>query len=235
MVEQRYYSPELCRFIQPDDIEYLDPSSINGLNLYCYCFNNPIMYYDHSGHLIESLFDILSIGYDIYCLFTNDGHKDWKNWAALGLDVVCLILPIATGGSAIVRTAGTIENADDVYDTIKSLNLVDNASDIAVIGRTADRVHDVGNLGGFVTYGGFQHYDDLFVKGVYGWAAAEIIGKSQNALWLSKQLFKGRTIIDIGLGVGRGLSSSYRLELLILEMYKIRRAFRWGVRAYLEF
>ena len=47
---QRYYSPELCRFIQPDSIEYLDPSSINGLNLYCYCFNNPIMYYDPSGH-----------------------------------------------------------------------------------------------------------------------------------------------------------------------------------------
>ena len=46
----RYYSPELCRFIQPDDIEYLDPSSINGLNLYCYCMNNPIMYVDPTGH-----------------------------------------------------------------------------------------------------------------------------------------------------------------------------------------
>lgn len=50
MMGQRYYSPELCRFIQPDDIEYLDPENINGLNLYCYCFNNPIMYYDPSGH-----------------------------------------------------------------------------------------------------------------------------------------------------------------------------------------
>ena len=29
MMGQRYYSPELCRFIQPDDIEYLDPGSIN--------------------------------------------------------------------------------------------------------------------------------------------------------------------------------------------------------------
>ena len=41
---QRYYSPELCRFIQPDDIEYLDSSSINGLNLYCYCMNNTVNY-----------------------------------------------------------------------------------------------------------------------------------------------------------------------------------------------
>ena len=46
----RYYSPELCKFISPDSVNYLDPNSINGLNLYCYCFNNPIMYADPSGH-----------------------------------------------------------------------------------------------------------------------------------------------------------------------------------------
>ena len=47
----RYYSPELCRWISPDSIEYLDPQSINGLNLYCYCYNNPISYSDPSGNL----------------------------------------------------------------------------------------------------------------------------------------------------------------------------------------
>ena len=40
----RYYSPELCRFISPDSIEYLDTQSINGLNLYAYCMNNPVNY-----------------------------------------------------------------------------------------------------------------------------------------------------------------------------------------------
>ena len=49
-LSSRYYSPELCRFISPDDIEYLDLESFNGLNLYCYCYNNPISYYDPSGH-----------------------------------------------------------------------------------------------------------------------------------------------------------------------------------------
>lgn len=44
LVSSRYYSPELCRWISPDDIEYLDPESVNGLNLYCYCFNNPVSY-----------------------------------------------------------------------------------------------------------------------------------------------------------------------------------------------
>lgn len=51
----RYYSHELCRWISPDNIEYLYPSSINGLNLYCYCFNDPINYVDSSGHSAISI------------------------------------------------------------------------------------------------------------------------------------------------------------------------------------
>ena len=42
MVGQRYYSPELCRFIQPADVSTLNPRSINGLNLYSFSNNNPI-------------------------------------------------------------------------------------------------------------------------------------------------------------------------------------------------
>ena len=60
----RYYSPELCRWLTPDSIEYLDPESINGLNLYCYCGNNPVMYVDPSG------------------------HAPWWSWALSGLQLV---------------------------------------------------------------------------------------------------------------------------------------------------
>ena len=45
----RYYSPEFRRFISPDDTSYLNPESVNGLNLYCYCNNNPVMYVDPIG------------------------------------------------------------------------------------------------------------------------------------------------------------------------------------------
>ena len=38
----RYYSPKWRRFISPDDTAYLDPKSVNGLNLYCYCNNDPV-------------------------------------------------------------------------------------------------------------------------------------------------------------------------------------------------
>ena len=47
----RYYSPEIGRWISIDDVDYLDPESVSGLNLYCYCMNDPISYCDPSGNL----------------------------------------------------------------------------------------------------------------------------------------------------------------------------------------
>ncbi len=47
----RYYSPKWRRFISPDDTSYLDPDNVNGLNLYCYCNNDPVNFVDPSGHL----------------------------------------------------------------------------------------------------------------------------------------------------------------------------------------
>lgn len=48
-LKTRYYDPEIGRFMTIDDIRYLDPESINGLNLYAYCLDNPVMYSDPSG------------------------------------------------------------------------------------------------------------------------------------------------------------------------------------------
>ena len=62
MIGHRYYSPELCRFIQPDDIEYLDPESVNGLNLYCYCLNDPVNNVDPTGHFAISTLVWILIG-----------------------------------------------------------------------------------------------------------------------------------------------------------------------------
>ena len=48
-LQTRYYDPELGRFISQDSIDYADPETINGLNLYAYCLNNPIMAIDPDG------------------------------------------------------------------------------------------------------------------------------------------------------------------------------------------
>ena len=45
----RYYDPETGRFISQDQISYLQPEVINGLNLFAYCGNNPVMRIDENG------------------------------------------------------------------------------------------------------------------------------------------------------------------------------------------
>ena len=49
-LNNRYYHPTLKRFITIDDINYLDVSTLGNLNLYTYCYNNPVNYSDGSGH-----------------------------------------------------------------------------------------------------------------------------------------------------------------------------------------
>ena len=48
-LQSRYYDPETGRFINADDVSFLDPETIHGLNLYAYCLNNPVMYSDPKG------------------------------------------------------------------------------------------------------------------------------------------------------------------------------------------
>ena len=48
-LQTRYYDPIVGRFISRDSIEYADPESINGINLYAYCGNNPVMHSDPYG------------------------------------------------------------------------------------------------------------------------------------------------------------------------------------------
>ena len=88
-LQTRYYDPSTCRFISPDHPDYLDYESINGLNLYAYCLNNPVMYCDPTGHSWES--------------FWNDVGNWFKdNWIKLTIGTAFII------GGAIVTalTAG---------------------------------------------------------------------------------------------------------------------------------
>ena len=55
LLTSRFYDPEICRFISADDIRFINPSLISGLNLFAYCNNNPIMNFDPSGNFAISI------------------------------------------------------------------------------------------------------------------------------------------------------------------------------------
>ncbi|MBR7177525.1 MAG: hypothetical protein IKD26_04875, partial [Clostridia bacterium] len=62
LLQSRYYDSNTGRFINADTLDYLDPESINGLNLYCYSMNNPIMYADPAGHSATAIIIALIVG-----------------------------------------------------------------------------------------------------------------------------------------------------------------------------
>ena len=96
----RYYNPEWGRWISPDSIEYLDPQSINGLNLYCYCFNDPINYADPSGCFTVLAF-ILGLSALVGTGLTIAGAaSDNNTMTAIGLTLVA-IPALISGGMAI--------------------------------------------------------------------------------------------------------------------------------------
>ena len=52
-LQSRYYDSGVGRFINADDSKYIDASgTVLGGNLFAYCENNPVMYYDPSGGLV---------------------------------------------------------------------------------------------------------------------------------------------------------------------------------------
>ena len=58
----RYYDPVYCRFINMDSFDYADPEQLNGLNLYAYCANNPVMGYDPDGTFVISIGIVTALG-----------------------------------------------------------------------------------------------------------------------------------------------------------------------------
>ena len=48
-LQTRYYDPEVGRFLNMDSIEYANQNFINGINLYAYCGNSPVVITDPTG------------------------------------------------------------------------------------------------------------------------------------------------------------------------------------------
>jgi RHS repeat-associated protein len=216
--KSRYYVPEWGRFLTPDSFEYLDPTSIIGLNLFAYCSNDPINKYDPTGHFWDTIFDILFIGWDIYNLCVNDGYKDWKNWVALGADIAFAAIPFVTGGGGQVVKVANV--ADDFMDIKK----------ITVIGETMDRVKDTAMMLDCLDnlYDGFKYYGKLSNLGKGGKVLAEFGGKASNIAWLYGKLRSGYRVIDIGIDSTRLIrSSSYIAERIALEIWKSRNIWKW--------
>ena len=99
-LQSRYYDPEIGRFLTIDDISYLNADSVNGLNLYAYCNNNPVIYADYDGHfailaLVLGLTALVGMGLTIGGVVSNN-----NTLTAIGLTMIA-VPALISGGLAI--------------------------------------------------------------------------------------------------------------------------------------
>ena len=113
-LNSRYYDPETGRFINADDISYLDPETINGLNLYAYCGNNPVMRVDENGNA-------------------------WWHWVLLGIATLAALAFVVVGtilsGGALTVLGGALAGAGSGFllgagGSILSQGIASNWQDI---------------------------------------------------------------------------------------------------------
>ena len=217
-LQTRYYDPYTGRFLSMDDVEYIDPETIGGVNLYAYCNNNPVMNVDPNGRFWDIVLDIISIGWSLYDFINN---PTWENAAWLALDVVFAAVPFLTG-SSIMKAASKL---DDVSDIGGYINKFDNVYDSIVIGNDMGRVTNLAFDTGSMVYDGYKPLNALRAMGKADEVtdAMKYAAKVDNARFIMDKYKAGYKIINAG-SDGRGfikmMKSAYGMELKILYRLK---------------
>lgn len=110
-LNSRYYDPEIGRFVNADDISFLDPESINGLNLYAYCGDNPVMNVDPTGLSWKNFWNSI---------------KNWfsDNWIKLTIGAAFIVAGVAvTFFTAGMGTAGLLAAGSALLASAKAVGI----------------------------------------------------------------------------------------------------------------
>ena len=233
-LQSRYYDPEIGRFINADDIDYLgaDGSPLS-YNLFAYCMNNPV-----------NRFDV-------------NGNWSLPNWAKVAIGAVATVaavaVTVATGGAAapvlIGVAASTIGGAavsavnhrvttgswegagkaalDGAADGFMTGGLcalggsvvggaartIKNAKSGITIGKTG-QFEKVAELAKTRHYSGLKEFN--FIKKVAGQKAAETVGWWQNKCVVKGVMALKGAIYDCG----GALTGAYAKEVALTKGYQ---------------
>ena len=120
LLGKRYYYPFACRFISPDDSEYLFINNIDKcqFNLYAYCDCNPIMYHDPSGNslIITAILTWDTIIVPTLVLTTITAVATGTAIAGLAFTFMEYALPVATMINSIKNEKGLFETMLNIVD-----------------------------------------------------------------------------------------------------------------------
>ena len=233
-VSSRYYAPDVGRFINADDTDYLsEDDGSAGYNLFAYCMNDPV-----------NRFDV-------------DGNRSLPNWAKIVIGVVAtaaaVVVTVATGGAAAPVLAGVAEGivgttalsvvihriatgswegtGQAVLDGIANgfmfsglsafgysvakgvVEMVKNARAGITIGKQGT-FESVSELAKTRRYEGLKEFN--FIKKNFGVKAAETVGWWQNKCIVKGVMLLRGPIYDCG----GELTGAYAKEVLLTKGYK---------------
>lgn len=144
----RYYDPSVGRFTQQDGWAYADPSDPLSLNLYTYCFNDPVQYVDFSGNIpVETIVDIGSLAVSAVEFAITPGLGTGIN---LLWDTAALLLPYVPGSyvSDAAKLTGRLLN--EIPDAKKGLKISSEILQKAIDGDQLTFVVNVSTEKGFL-------------------------------------------------------------------------------------
>lgn len=174
------------------------------------------MYIDSTGYLIDTLIDVVSIGWSLYDLIKD---PSWENAGWLALDIIFAVIPFLTGSKVIKLSS----KSDEVVDVIKYTNKLDNVGDAIVIGNGMDNVIYAANKLDATYYAGYGPLNALYDIGKIDQATVgmKMAGRFDNARWLVGKMNQGATVIDIGRNrsVFKTFTSAYGWEKRVIFYY----------------
>ncbi len=121
--QSRYYVPELYRWLNIDNANFLEEDDINKLNLFVYCSNNPVMGIDSNGTFsFKTFFRGIAIGAAIIAVAAVAVAAVTCTGGTAGAFVIAAGKAALTGvkiAGAAAATAGTIRAARSLDKNIR--------------------------------------------------------------------------------------------------------------------
>lgn len=221
-LQSRYYDPQTGRFISMDDISYLDPETIGGVNLYTYCLNNPICNIDPYGNslLVAALITagVLIIGGGAIggISAAMNGGASSDIWTGIGKGMLSGTL-IFSGLALMVGTfflPNTVSTEIGVFMFSLGASIFCGMFEVGIT-QTKKSIID-GD--------GFWQSTNDVINSLYANSSAVLIGKEN---YMGLNVYGGNAIDTIGLGVGL---FNYISELN--KSFKYSTAFLAGLKEF---